>query len=247
MVANANALFQLADSLRHAERYYFTLSDHDHNDFIDQGIQRRALESEAKPADRDLRLALESARAGYESVCEYALDFFDVYLKNKAGKHEQLGMRFRTTRFGGDEPHVEYLPVGATATEPYRDERNVPPTLRQIRLIIAGRGIEASIALLKKWHETEPGTPLLQKDFGFAVVDECLGYGRIGDAIAIKRFYSSLDTTFARIFVKEGDDWRRVGVKVYAMDYYRKACLLDPTDAEAAARLKELSEGMKKE
>ena len=84
MVANAKALFQLADSLEHAERYYFTLRDQDHNDFIDQGIQRRALENEAKPGDLERRKAIESARAGYESVCAYALDFFDVYLKNPA-------------------------------------------------------------------------------------------------------------------------------------------------------------------
>ena len=37
MVANAKALFQLADKLERAERYYFTLSGQDHNDFIAPG------------------------------------------------------------------------------------------------------------------------------------------------------------------------------------------------------------------
>jgi pimeloyl-ACP methyl ester carboxylesterase len=242
MIANANALFQLGDSLKHAERYYFTLTDHDHNDFIDQGIQRRARESDAKPGDRAVRLAFESARASYESVCEYVLNFFDVYLKNQSARRRELATRFRQTRFGGDQPHVEYLPAGATVPEPYQDEVTVPPTLRQIRPLIAVRGIDATVALLKKWHEREPGAPVLQKDLGFAVVDECLGYGQVGEAIAIRRFFSSLDPKFSRIFVKEGDAWRRAGLNAFAVDYYKKACLLDPTDAEAAARLKELSE-----
>jgi pimeloyl-ACP methyl ester carboxylesterase len=246
MVANAHALFQLADSLDRAERYYFTLRNHGHNDFINQGIQRRALENAEKPDDRPLRSALESARAGYESVCTYALDFFNVYLKNQTGRREELVKRFRDTKFGGDRPHVEYLPVGAKGPEPYRDKLNVPPALRQVRLIIAERGIEATLALLKRWREKEPGAPVFQKDYGFALISECLGHGRVEDAIAINRFYSSHDPTFSKIFVKMADACRRAGMRTLALDFYKNACLLDPIDAESAARLKELSEPITK-
>ena len=40
MVANGKALFQLADKLSRAERYYLTLSGQDHDDFIDLGLLR---------------------------------------------------------------------------------------------------------------------------------------------------------------------------------------------------------------
>ncbi len=239
MVADARALFQLADSLKHAERYYFTLKDHDHNDFIEQGIQRRTLKFEAKPGDRDLESALESARVGYESVCAYALDFFDVYLKNHTGRRDELITRFQQTEFGGEKPHVEFLPVGERRRN-LIETHNVPPTLRQIRLIIAGRGIEATLALLKHWHEKEPRASIFEDDFGFAVVDECLGLGRTGDAIAMSRFYSSLDAKFSKIFFRKGNGLRNAGLKHFASDYYKKACLLDPSDAEAAAQLKAL-------
>ena len=65
MVANAKALFQLADSLDHAERYFFTLKNQDHDTFVSQGILRRSLENAAKPGDRDLRNELEWEKAGY--------------------------------------------------------------------------------------------------------------------------------------------------------------------------------------
>jgi pimeloyl-ACP methyl ester carboxylesterase len=246
MFASAKALFQLADSLERAERYYFTLRDQNHNDFIDQGLQRRTVESEAKPGDRDLQKALASARAGYESVCSFALNFFDSYLKKQPGPHDDLVQKFRDTRLGGDQPHVEYLPMGATGPEPYHDDRNMPPALRQIHLIIADRGISATVGLLKRWREKEPESFLCQEDFGFALVDECLGYGRTQDAIAIKEFYSAHDATFSKIFLRTGNGCRTAGLSEFAIDYYKKASLLDPSDAEAVARLKELTELKKK-
>ena len=51
MVANAAAVFELADSLRFAERLYLTLPDQDHNDFIDQGIVHHLFECAVKPGD----------------------------------------------------------------------------------------------------------------------------------------------------------------------------------------------------
>jgi pimeloyl-ACP methyl ester carboxylesterase len=246
MVANSKALFQLADSLDHAERYYFTLKDQDHDEFVSQGILRRALENAAKPGDRGLRNELERGRAGYESVCAYALAFFDVYLKRQSGRREALLHKFRDTKFGGDQPHVEYLPIGATGPELYRDELKVPPTLRQVRLIIAARGIEATMALLKQWRAQEPAAPIFEDDFGFALVDECLGQGRIADAIAINRFYSAHNPKFSKIFVRTGEGYRKAGLLSFAHDYFKKACLLDSDDTVAAARVKELETLMKK-
>ena len=144
--------------------------------------------------------------------------------------------KFRDTKFGGDQPHVEYLPIGATGPEHYRDELKIPPTLRQVRLIIAARGIETTIALLKQWRAQEPAAPIFEDDFGFALVDECLGQARIANAIAINRFYSDHNPKFSKIFVRTGEGYRKAGLRSFAQDYFRKACLLDPGDTAAAAR-----------
>jgi hypothetical protein len=228
MVANAHALFRLADALKHAERDYLTLRDHDHNDFIDQGLVRRALKCDEMPGDRALQTELESARAGYEAVCEYALAFFDCYLKNQTDRHTELVKRYRQTTFGGDQPHVERLPVGATGPEPYRDAPDAAPTLRQVSLIVAERGAAPAITVLKRWREKAPQAFVLQTECAFALVDESLSQGRIEDAIAINRFFGSNDAAFFKLFVKKGDGCRRAGLKSFALDYYRKACLARP-------------------
>jgi hypothetical protein len=246
MVANCHALFQLADSLDRADRFYFTLREQGHNEFIDQGLSRLALESDAKPRDPELRRALDRARTGYESVCVYVLDFFDVFLKLRMARRGELVGKFRETRFGGDQPHVEHLAVGATGPEPYRDGLDVPPELRQIRQVVAARGIDATLALLKRWREKEPTAFLFHQDCGFALVDESLGYGHIDDAIAITRFYSTHDPKFAGIFLRTADSYRKLGLRSFAADLYRKASLLDPTDAEAASKLKQLQQLLKK-
>ena len=40
MVANAHAVFELADSLKYCERLYMTLADQNHSDFVSEGIVR---------------------------------------------------------------------------------------------------------------------------------------------------------------------------------------------------------------
>jgi hypothetical protein len=99
---------------------------------------------------------------------------------------------------------------------------------------------------LKRWREKDPGTPVLQEAHGFALVNLCLEHGPIEDAIAINRFYSSHIARFSSIFLRRGDGCKNAGLKQFAMDYYKKACQLDPKDAEPAARLKELTELIKK-
>ena len=92
----------------------------------------------------------------------------------------------------------------------------------------------------------EPAAPIFEDDFGFALVDECLGQARIANAIAINRFYSDHNPKFSKIFVRTGEGYRKAGLRSFAQDYFRKACLLDPGDTAAAARAKELETPMKK-
>ena len=121
MVANSHAIFQLADSLMHADRYYLTFNRLDHNDFISQGIVRRILESCANPEKADLRSSLEMARAGYEAMCECVLAFFDACLKNRTTDRHTLLEKCRSNPLGGPAPHMEHVPPGLAGPESFRD------------------------------------------------------------------------------------------------------------------------------
>jgi pimeloyl-ACP methyl ester carboxylesterase len=243
MAANAHAIFQFADALVHAERYYLTFRELDHNDFIDQGIQKRVLECEADPGKADLRAGLETSRAGYEALCESILDFFDVYLKNPSiEKKKSLREKYGRNQLGGRAPHLDYMPPGVSEPEPYRDGSASPPTPRQFRPILKARGAEATIALLKQIHEKAPDAPVFLSAFGDALVEELLDQGQTQDAIAFYRLYSSYDKTFLGIFTRRGDRYLRFGAKEGARKYFQKALVVDPADAVAAERLKSLGE-----
>ncbi len=214
MAANAHAIFQFADALQHAERYYLTFREMGHNDFIDQGIQKRVLECEANPDKKELRAELEAARAGYESLCEYILDFFDVYLKNpsierKKGLREKHG----GNKLGGTAPRVDYVPAGVTGPEPYRESLDSPPTPRQFRPFMTSRGVEATIALMKRWHETDASAPILYRDFGDSLVEELLDQGRNQDAVGFYRLYGGFDKRFLGTLTRRGDRYLRFGAK----------------------------------
>ncbi len=91
--------------LQHADRYYLTFREMGHNDFIDQGIQKRVLDCEANPDKKDPPAEPQLARAGYESLCEYILDFFDVYLKNPSiGERRSVSGRSTGKSLGGTAP-----------------------------------------------------------------------------------------------------------------------------------------------
>jgi pimeloyl-ACP methyl ester carboxylesterase len=246
IATNAYAIFQLVDSLKDADRYYLTFRELDHNDFIDQGIQRRVLECAVNPDKADLRSGLESARGSYEALCAYIRDFFDVYLKNPSAESKKsLLKKYGQNKLGGRAPRVDHVPPGVTGPEPYREGSDTPPTPRQFRALLAARGVEATVALLKQFHEKDPTAPILGRDFGDSLVEELLDKGRVQAAIAFYRLYGSYDPKLLGIFTRRGDNSRRFGATRGARQYYKKALMLDPMDAVAAERLKSLEEPKK--
>jgi hypothetical protein len=242
MVANAHAVFELADSLKYCERLYMTLADQNHSDFVSEGIVRYIVNCAAKPDDALLRARLETARAGYDAICTYALEFFNVHLKNRAPERNALLTKYSQNKLGGAAPHVDHVPAGVSAPEAYHDNSGDAPTPRQTRPLLATRGLVPTLELLRAWHQNAPGSAIFHHDFGFSLIDERLDKGLNADAVAIFRLYASFDQSFAHSFVREGDKWRRHGIHSLARGYYQKALVLDPADSEAAERLKSLGE-----
>jgi dienelactone hydrolase len=205
IAANAYAVFQLADSLKHANRYYLTFRNLNHSDFVGLGILRRTLESNAKPDNRDLRVALEAARSSYEAICNCTLEFFNAYLGKETIRQKTLFREYLLTTLGGVQPHVDQVPAGVTGPEPFRDDSTEPPTPRQFWPLLAKRGLESTLALLKQYHQEDPAAPVFNEGFGESLVDVLFDKGQVPDAVAVYRLYCSFDRSFSKNFVREGE------------------------------------------
>jgi hypothetical protein len=239
-VANAHAFFHLADQLEHAERYYLTLSQLDHEDFVAQGIARHLLACHANPDKTDLCTVLDAARAGYEVVCEGVLAFFDVHLKDRRSNGTDLVKKYGSNKLGGPAPHVNHVPAGVTGPEAFQDELGLAPTPRQFRPLLASRGMEPTIALWKYHHKKDPSSPIFHQDFAYALVDELLEKKRSGDAAEIARLAELSGHNIAQMYANEGDLQRRYSSVSEAEEHYSKALLIDPSNAQAAAGMSAL-------
>jgi dienelactone hydrolase len=253
MVANPHAFFELADSLSGARRYYFTIKDLGHNDFIAQGVIGRGLRDRLRaarpgpPSDDEVEehAQLPAVRSAYEALCVYILHFLDAELKGDAAGKAFLATQYRDTPLAGAAPHVEYVPPGTTGPAPYADDGSRPPTPRQLRAFLRERGGAKALAVLRRFRKEAPTEPIYHHVFALALVGDLLDQGQVRDAVAFRNFYRESGVDCARFLLEWGRTYLRMGRTRLAGDYFKKVLLLDPANREAADRLKELG-GSKK-
>jgi pimeloyl-ACP methyl ester carboxylesterase len=248
MVAGPYAFFELADTLQKARRYYLTIKDMDHDDYISQGgIRRERLyqlhtddpkqNAEARAREKS---ALERARAGYQALCLYILRFLEAELKGDAAGKGFLAKQYRDTQLGGDRPHVEYMPVGRTGPDPYKEDSALPPTPRQLRPFLREHGVNKTIALFKRFRKEAPSSPIYYPNFELNLVSDFLHQGNTRDAIAFHEYFRESGLDCGRIFLGIGKGYQNRAARGTAARYYKMALALDPSNREAAEKLKEL-------
>ena len=163
------------------------------------------------------------ARAGYEAMCECMLEFFDACLKDRRADRHTLLKRCTVEPAWRPSSPRGACPPGLAEPEPFRDESNTAPTPRQLRPLLAARGIELMIALLKNHHAKDPASALFHKDFGHALVNELLETQQIPEAVEFYRFYKAIDQDIANTYAEEGDLMRSFNATKEALPHYKKA------------------------
>lgn len=252
-VANPYAFFPLFDTLEQSRRYYLTVRDLEHNDFIFQGGARQNLlvqllnRTNTKAGMRDPneeevkeRKRLYAIRNSYESLNKYVLQFLNAYLKGDGAARDGLVSQYAKTDLGGSELHVEYVPEGTAGPSSYQDDATGLPTPRQIRPFLRENGVEKTLKLLKRVSKESPKHPVLHQTFAFALIYDLLEEEKNSDAIAITAFIKDIhpgftDTEFTQTckdFASDDDD--------FAIKCFQKALILDPGNKEAARKLREL-------
>lgn len=251
MVAGPHAFFELADTLRGSDRYYLTVAGMDHNDYISQGVSRREYLVRDPGGDEKLppevpvadRVALGTAAAGYRAVCGFVRRFLEAELNRDPAALEFLSLQYRKTPLGGSDPHVEHMPRGRTGPDPYEDGDPAPPSPRQVRPFLRERGSRAAIAALRRLRGEAAGHPIFVRDFGRALVGDLLDRGQTEDAVAFHKFYLESGLDCAKDMLELAKEFHRLGLIPWAVPLYKKVLALDPANGEAAAKLKEITEG----
>jgi dienelactone hydrolase len=245
VAARNDALFELADQLKESTRHYLTIGQLDHEDFIAQGIIRHELACRLDPASAKLRQQLQEARPPHEALCDYVLDFLDGCFKRNSSEKSQLARKLEQNAVGGPAPHLEIVARGVASPEPFRDTPNQTPAPRQLRPLLAQRGLDETLKLLEQCHARDPGAPIFLGDFAYALVYELLAKGRKRDAVAVRRLYRTFGQDIAKVFLAKGNRYREFASKERAQEMFEKAQALDPDNPEPAQRLKELRESPK--
>jgi dienelactone hydrolase len=251
MVAGPDAFFEMADTLQGAERYYLTIKDMGHNDYISQGgvhnermYQLHLKNPGQKAAERAReKAALEKARAGYRALCVYVLRFLEAKLKGDVAGKDFLAKQYRHTRPGDAEPWVEYVPAGRTGPDPYKQDSALPPTPRQLRPLLREQGGARTIALLRRFRKTAPTHPIFSQLFQLHVVSDLLDQGKTKDAIAFRDYYRETGLDCNKILLEIGKGYQRMGMTKWAAIFYKRVLLLDPSNREAAGGFKEVGGG----
>jgi pimeloyl-ACP methyl ester carboxylesterase len=251
MVADPQAFFELADALRAAPRYYLTLRGMGHNDYIAQGALGRALRlqsadsTEKKSGNEEAELM--AARAGYRSVCGYALQFLAAELKGDARAREYLAKQYRGTKLGGEAPHVEFTPAGQAGPEPFKDDSTIPPTPRQVYRLLRERGSAAAVAALKRFRPKEPkeaaAAPIFEASFELYLLSDLIDRNRLDEARVFHEYCLQHGNDCRKNLLSFGKSFEAIGRRDLALRFYRRAFQLDPSDPEAAGRVNELEKG----
>jgi pimeloyl-ACP methyl ester carboxylesterase len=251
MVAGPHAFFELADSLQFSERYYLTIKDMDHNDYISQGgiHNERLYQLHLRDPGRTAGVrakenaALQRTKAGYQALCIYILRFLEAELKGGAAGKHFLARQYRDTQFGDVEPHVEYVPKGRAGPDHYQEESDLPPTPRQLRPFLREQGSKKTIAVLRRFRREAPPHPIFAPSFELYLVSDLLDQGKTEDALAFRDYYRESGLDCGKMLFEIGKRFQERSITKVAALHYKRVLLLEPANADAAARLKEVGAG----
>jgi pimeloyl-ACP methyl ester carboxylesterase len=119
--------------LKFAPRYEATVDSLDHDDYLTHGAIRPALTPEKWPDSKKGR----ALRLSYDRECEHILQFLNATLKQRAEAREFLQ---RSVRGEGLDEEFKLL---------FRPAAPVPPTARQLALVLRDQGSKKAAELLR--------------------------------------------------------------------------------------------------
>lgn len=151
--------------------------------------------------------------------------------------------RYAKNDVNSAEPHLEHFPKGQTEPPRYDLNADDAPTPAQLRFVIARHGIAQAAAVIRRFSAASKDAPIYRIDFIYILLEELLDEKK-EDGMALYKAYQDSDPSLSRRltnwFIGHGERYFQGGEKDRALNAYRKALLIDPANAEAAAKIKAL-------
>lgn len=246
VAAGPEAIFELCDTLVHAERTYLTVPGLGHDEFISQGLQRlERLERHAVPGGADAAEAARApaVRASYRALCEAVRSFLEAELGRGSADFAARIELDRALPWTHESPRLVRVPRGASGPEPYDPASDAPPTPRQFRRLLAEEGVESACAVLERFRDRQTRGPLYTSTMlTGSLLYGLLQSGRRDEAAIYYSALKEIGLPVLGLFEFLADVSGMQQKPEQALHFLRVAHELDPEHAGVAARLRELEE-----
>jgi dienelactone hydrolase len=217
-----DTVFTFYDSLRYADAYHVMMKDLRHQNFA--ALYNRLAGPQPNFFVSDPRVA----SAGYSTIAAYVVDFLDAYLRHDTHARQRL------TLTGAQRADRD-----TNTTVEWKEGRRPLPTMAGFQAALGANGWQEAPAVLARLRAADPRYTLSDDaldDVGSAFLDA----RRVGEAVGAYRVYTTL-------YPGDAGGWTQLaGAYVAAHDTtnayrsYEKALQIEPTNAAAAAGMKQI-------
>lgn len=235
--AAPEAGFDMADRMRFTPRYYFTVDELNHNDYISQGTMTRIARALLKPDDLKLKQTRDAIQDRYSKLCEVVRGFLGKHLKGDVGLLDALMRRYdRPVRI--DSQSLSYAPIGQAGPVPYDAGKGMPPGPRDIRPLIAKIGAADTGKLIESFKEERAAAPVYDLRFAFALLFQMVSDGKSEDAKTIFAAYVRSGVDVEKAILDQAEFAKVVKMPDFEEKCYRTLLAVDPGNEKAAEGLK---------
>jgi tetratricopeptide (TPR) repeat protein len=198
--------------LKFAPRYEATVDSLEHNDYVTHGAIRPSLVPDQWPDAKKAR----AVRVSYDRVCEHVLQFLDATLKQRV---EARAFLKRSLRGEGldEEFTLRFRPAAA-----------VPPTARQLAVLVRRDGVEKATELLLSFRDDPEMSGDRIGGAGRALIDD----GRMKEAVAFLTRAAEIFPKSMAVHSNLGNALELARDRSGARTAYRRAMELIPGEAE---------------
>ncbi len=214
-------------AIKFADKYLLTLKGQRHMDFTAVGAISSAFPEYATfagPRQGD-------SKFGHETVCRYALNFFDAYVKRQPA----------ALSFLQKKPEENGLPAGFATLEAQKSGK-VPPSANDITNLITAGGINEVAEIYRKYKDEDGNFVLFEENMMNNLGYALLGQQRIEDAIDVLKLNVEAYPDSWNVYDSLGEAHAAKGETQQAIELYGKALEMNPGDQRIEQILTDLKQ-----